>query len=64
MNKLSIIKILIIIWIVIGIPFSIYNAGKYANGYKEVHEGKRFAVYNLIGGFINTCVALALYLDW
>ena len=43
--------------------YSIYKAGKFANGGKDVSEGPGAAVGSLIGAAITALVAFALYLD-
>ncbi len=43
---------------------SIYKAGKYANGGKDVNEGTIAAVASVGGAIINGLIFLGLYFDW
>jgi len=43
--------------------FSIYKAGKYANGGKDVSEGPSATIGSLVGAAISALVAIALYLN-
>ena len=42
---------------------SLYKAGKYANGGKDVHEGNAAAVGSVINFIIMIVLAIALYLN-
>jgi len=57
-------KIVTIGFLLIGTASAFYKAGKYANGGKDVTQGKGAAVVYGISAILNALLALALYIDF
>ena len=57
-------KYAVVFLLISSVLADLYNAGRYSSGWREVREGKGWAVSHIIAAIIEGFLAIALYFGW